>query len=300
MREASNGRTVTDTDSYAFIVLPIISPTRGRPRRRHDILARIWSYTNISDKEIDCLQRKQMSGWRLFYRGQSDASRPIVTTLSRCIGGANAIETLWNCYLTYYSEFKEYASKFNFCEYKPNTENPDLFYLSIARHLGFPCHLIDWTARLETALHFASLNRPDYDGAIWVLGCREHLNDKPISQSPFDFDKPKLICKEYDFTPSNAGLINMPLGRLRRFRQNGFFSIIPKSFLLERFESLLDENYFIKKLVVSPASKTAINTEISPYVKSRLYGEDKNSFDEKSLLGLVDAISRKLKLNTNL
>lgn len=204
------------------------------------------------------IARHRMSVRTIVYRGQSVASWPIQTTLFRKYGSHLNTSDCWSEYVEDYNSKKREIVSQNILAFKPTFENEDFFILSTLRHLEFPCHLIDWSACLRIAILFACKENFDIDGSLWILSTQQHLNNSPITYSPFDIEKPALICKEFDLIPSNKSISDFPLGRIRRFRQKGFMSIIPRNCVSDNFESLLDDNYSLKKLIIPASSKREI------------------------------------------
>lgn len=93
------------------------------------------------------------------YRGLSDASYPLATTLTR-LGGE-------------YAELERHLLR-NFRKYAHRSivEQDSLWnWLSIAQHYGLPTRLLDWTYSPYVALHFATANleKFDTDGVIWAV-----------------------------------------------------------------------------------------------------------------------------------
>ena len=192
------------------------------------------------------------------YRGQSDASWPIQTTLFRKYGNRLNCKDCWSEYVGEYNSRKREIVSNNILAFKPTRENEDFFILSTLRHLEFPCHLIDWSASLRTAILFACKGNYNVDGSLWILSTDQRLNNSPITYSPFDIEKPALICKEFDLMPSDKSISDLPLGRIRRFRQKGFISIIPCNCVCDDFKSLLDDSYSLKKIIIPADSKHEI------------------------------------------
>lgn len=199
-----------------------------------------------------------MSGRTFVYRGQSDASWPIQTTLLRKYGTCWNGQDSWNKYFDDYTNKKRLTISEDILAYKPIIENEDFYALTMLRHLGFPCHLIDWTACLRTAILFACIENDDVDGSLWILSTEHQINSSPITFSPFKIEKPVLICKEFDFIPSGKSITDLPLGRIRRFRQNGFMSIIPCNSISCDFNTLLDDTYSLKKIIIPAISKEGL------------------------------------------
>lgn len=220
-------------------------------------MQKILSVDNLIFLE-NLIARDRMSGGRFMFRGQSNASWPIQTTLYRLLGESYENDNVWCKYLECYERFKSFVLSKKVLTYKPNRENIDFYILTMARHLEFPCHLIDWTASLKTAILFSCSENENIDGSLWILSTNQPINKSPLDISPFDVEEPLLICKEYELVTPSKGLLDIPLGRLRRFRQNGFMSIIPRKYLSNDFEALIDKKYALNKIIISANAKRLI------------------------------------------
>ena len=257
-------------------------------------MQKICSVNDLKSLDLEILRRK-MQGLRFYYRGQADSSWTIPTTLYRAFGDSLSDDEVWAKYIKCYDNFKQYAISQGLLRWKPDTENEDFYLLSTARHLGFNCHLLDWTASLDIAILFACSEYPQTDGALWILSTKQHVNQAPIRESPFDVESPKLICKEYDLIPDGKGCGDFPLGRLRRSRQNGLLSIIPRDFLTRSFCTLLDNEHFLIKILIASEAKS----ELLEYVQGKginrefLYG--KHSAEEDRALSFITELNKSLK-----
>lgn len=209
------------------------------------------------------LARHRMSGNQFIYRGQSIANWPITSTLYRALKDCNHCWNCWNDYQDDFSRMKSCYTISSILRFKPSSENEDLFVLTMLRHMGFPCHLIDWSASLRSAVIFACSDNKDADGALWILSYSGQISNKPLSISPFEVGSPILICKEFDFIPSNKGLHDLPLGRLRRFRQNGYVSIIPRDYLETSYENLIEANQTLSKVIIPSKNKETLLNELN-------------------------------------
>lgn len=121
--------------------------------------------------------------------------------------------------------------KYEYLKYKPEKEDVNFYLLSIARHLGFPCNLIDWTSSLDMALYAACHENFDKDGCLFIISGNLKINERPNVIDPLNIKKSVIVCKDFDLFPDECDLTDLPLARKRRFRQNGFFSIISKEYL---------------------------------------------------------------------
>lgn len=96
---------------------------------------------------------------RCAYRGLSDASYPLATTLIRLGGDFVGLEK------HLLRNFRKYA-------HRSMVERDSLWHwLSLAKHHGLPARLMDWTYSPYVALHFATTNieRFDTDGVVWSV-----------------------------------------------------------------------------------------------------------------------------------
>ncbi len=250
------------------------SPTRSALRH----VIEMQTIRSVDDflRLENIIARQRMSGLTFLYRGQSNASWPIQSTLFRKFGKSWNENECWGKYLECYEFIRDNMVSQEILSYKPYFENADFYILSMLRHLGFPCHLIDWSASLRIATIFACSESPDTDGSLWVLTTDLQFNEKPIVVSPFEVENPELICKEFDLIPDGKGFSDFPVGRLRRFRQNGFMSIIPCKYISDEFESLLNGNQSLHKIVISAESKGILMESLKGYemMSNYLMGQD--------------------------
>ncbi len=112
------------------------------------------------------------------YRGMSDASAPLLTSLDR-LGGPGTPHGK--------AHLEEHILR-NFLRYsKPyvNAEQAEWELLFIAQHHGLPTRLLDWTYSPLVAAHFATLDpRPRGDRVVWQLDWRrmhERFGLKPLA-----------------------------------------------------------------------------------------------------------------------
>jgi hypothetical protein len=103
------------------------------------------------------------------YRGLSDASYELKTSLMRIGGPYNELER------HLLRNFRKYAHR--------NTVSGESLWnlLAIAQHHGLPTRLLDWTYSPYVALHFATANilKFNLDGVIWCLNYVKSNNFLP-------------------------------------------------------------------------------------------------------------------------
>ena len=135
----------------------------------------------------------------------------------------------------------------------------DLFKMSIGRHLGLPCRLIDVTANLETAIWFAVMNPQYYnvDGEV-VLIVLDKDDVAGTNVSPF-----KATGLSYAHEPFVAdGLDDLPLGEQRRFIQHGHFIWVDDNSLLNEEQVISDSAFHIEHFTIPWYAKLPLAIEL--------------------------------------
>lgn len=134
-----------------------VTSTLTQPNRVDSVVASSWSEIQellFAESWVPEIGRFRS---RYAYRGLSDASYPLETTLMR-LGGDYALlerHLLRN--------FRKYA-------HRRVVERDSVWHwLSVAQHYGLPTRLMDWTYSPFAALHFATahVDKIDRDGVIW-------------------------------------------------------------------------------------------------------------------------------------
>lgn len=134
-----------------------VTSTLMQPNRVDSVVASSWSEIQellFAESWVPEIGRFRS---RYAYRGLSDASYPLETTLMR-LGGDYALlerHLLRN--------FRKYA-------HRRVVERDSVWHwLSVAQHYGLPTRLMDWTYSPFAALHFATahVDKIDRDGVIW-------------------------------------------------------------------------------------------------------------------------------------
>ena len=134
-----------------------------------------------------------------------------------------------------------------------------LFKMSLGRHLGLPCRLIDVTASIETAIWFAVMNPQFYnmDGEI-ILIVLDKDEVACTSQSPFNATK-----ISYAHEPFVADSLNeLPLGEQRRFIQNGHFIWVNDNSLLNEEQVISDFTFRIHHFIIPWQAKLPLAIEL--------------------------------------
>ena len=181
----------------------------------------IKCYQDAKDIRNELVSHGHMDGWHFLYRGHSKMSYKLLSMSGR---KRPLYGDLLKSERTCLNDFKKLAQEENLLDFKVDKYNSDLFYMSVGRHLGLDCRLLDWTSSLETALFFASSANEKEDGHLWILLYQGTIDDTYAQMDPFSIDK-TVIIKENYILPDGASIESQPLGILRRFSQNGFFTI---------------------------------------------------------------------------
>ena len=142
---------------------------------------------------------------------------------------------------------------------KSDKTDTDLFKMSIGRHLGLPCRLLDVTASLEIAVWFAVMNplRYNEDGEVilFVLDENETSNISP-------FQKGTSCISHVNESFYTYSLNDLPLGEQRRFIQKSHFIWVNDNFLLNEQQAIYDFAFHIKRFTIPWTAKLSLATEL--------------------------------------
>ena len=160
-----------------------------------------------------------LKGYDILYRGHALPGFELKPSIARgtIIDYSQELELL--------PYLKKICRNAGYEKYRLDNFNENLFYLSIGRHLGFNCRLLDWTLSLDTALFFLSTDALDNDGVLWVMAVPRSVESE--NRDPFTIQDDMIhILKEPFYIPASEDgkPLPQPLGLLRRAHQNGFFS----------------------------------------------------------------------------
>lgn len=207
-------------------------------------------------RELACYQT---SGWHFLYRGHSKLSYKLLSMAGRKrpLDG-----DLLKSERASLNDFKRMAGEENLLDYKVRKYNTDLFYMSVGRHLGLDCRLLDWTSSLETALFFASSANEKEDGHLWILLYQGTIDDTYAQMDPFSIDK-TVIIKENYILPDGASIESQPLGILRRFSQNGFFTLAPTELVTRPLDELEKKDFYLMPIVIDSNAKSDIINNVA-------------------------------------
>lgn len=200
---------------------------------------------------------KYTKGIRL-YRGHESNSYKIESTIVRHVKGKNkdcSVQDVREAELKGYNLFCSYVFKEEWLHNKSNKSDDTMFAMSIGRHLGLPCRLIDVTASLETAIWFTVMNPRLYneDGEVVLIVLDK--NDVSDTNLP-PFNATKL---SYAHEPFMADSLNeLPLGEQRRFVQYGHFIWVDDSSLLNEEQAISDYVYHIERFTIPRKAKLGL------------------------------------------
>lgn len=204
---------------------------------------------------------KYTKGIRL-YRGHESNSYKIESTIVRHVNGNNmdcSVQDVREAELKGYNLFRRDIFKTEWLHNKSQKTDDTLFAMSIGRHLGLPCRLIDVTASLETAIWFAVMNPKFYneDGEVVLIVLDK--NDVSDTNIP-PFNATKL---SYAHEPFMADSLNeLPLGEQRRFIQYGYFIWVDDNSLLNEEQAISDNVYHIERFTIPRKAKPGLAIEL--------------------------------------
>jgi hypothetical protein len=244
-------------------VLDIDTP---KPQRARTSLPDDFQIRTISD--IRTLQEyaafNYTKGIRL-YRGHESKDYKIESTIVRYVKEKKtdcSIQDILDAEKKGFNLFCRDIFKEEWLRNKLEKSDETLFKMSIGRHLGLPCRLIDVTASLETAIWFAVMNPKFYnmDGEIILVVLDKNDKNKIAStdQSPFCSTK-----MSYAHEPFVADSLNeLPLGEQRRFIQNGHFIWVNDNSLLNEEQVISDFAFRIHHFIIPWQAKLPLAIEL--------------------------------------
>lgn len=196
------------------------------------------------------------------YRGHESRDYKIESTIVRHVKGTKkecSIEDILEAEKKGYKMFCSDVFKAEWLHNKSNKSDYTLFAMSIGRHLGLPCRLIDVTASLETAIWFAVMNPKFYneDGEV-VLIVLDKNNVSDTNQSPFNATR-----LSYAHEPFMADSLNeLPLGEQRRFIQNGHFVWVDNSSLLNEEQVISNSAFHVERFTIPWHAKLTLSIDL--------------------------------------
>ena len=196
------------------------------------------------------------------YRGHESSDYRIESTVVRLVRQKKkdcSVREVRDAELKAYDLFCKNVFKEEWLNNKKEKSDDTLFKMSIGRHLGLPCRLIDVTASLETAVWFAVMNPKFYniDGEI-VLIVLDKNDFVGTNKSPFCAAK-----VSYAHEPFKADSLNdLPLGEQRRFIQCGHYIWVDDDSLLNEQQAIIDSAYYVRRIKIPSQAKLSLAIEL--------------------------------------
>lgn len=196
------------------------------------------------------------------YRGHESTDYKIESTIARLLKQNNncSPQDVVKAEQKEYKKFCNEDFKEDWLKYKLSSLDEDMFKMSIGRHLGLPCRLIDVTISLETAIWFAVMNSTYYnqDGEIVlvVLNKDEFVHE---SQSPFNATKVSYAHEPFGAMDS---LDELPLGEQRRFIQHGHFIWVDNNSLLKEQQVIEESALAVRHFIIPKHAKPSLAADL--------------------------------------
>ena len=241
-------------------VLDIDTP---KPQRARTSLPDDFQIRTMSD--IRTLQEyaafNYTKGIRL-YRGHESKDYKIESTIVRYVKEKKtdcSIQDILDAEKKGFNLFCRDVFKEEWFRNKLEQSDETLFKMSIGRHLGLPCRLIDVTASLETAVWFAVADPRHYneDGEI-ILIILDKEKAFGENRSPFN-----TVSVSYSHEAFLADSLNeLPLGEQRRFVQNGHFLWVDDKSLLNEEQVIVDYAFCVKRFTIPWQAKLSLAIDL--------------------------------------
>ena len=196
------------------------------------------------------------------YRGHESRDYKIESTIVRHIKEKKkdcSIEDVLNAETNGLNLFCQDIFKEEWLHNKLEKSDEILFKMSIGRHIGLPCRLIDVTASLETAVWFAVMNPRHYneDGEIILIVLdKEKNSDKnrsPFNTASVSYSNEAFLADSLD---------DLPLGQQRRFVQYGHFIWVNDNSLLNEEASISNFSNCIKRFTIPWQAKLSLAIDL--------------------------------------
>lgn len=205
------------------------------------------------DELYDVIGEFRFKGYEFLYRGLSDSSYKLLPTIS------------WNnkdysMEANILEDAKSICIKYGIDKYKLPNANENLFYMGICRHLGLYSRLIDWTAGFWTAISFLmDAKNIEKDGVLWILAMLRNGNNFENIDPFTDDDKVHILKEDFFLPEENVDIRSLPLGLLRRWRQNGYFTVQPQSTIYTPLNEIkLPDEMRLIKITISSSEKNIL------------------------------------------
>ena len=200
--------------------------------------------------------------WVRLYRGHESRDYNIESTISRFVKQKDkncSIQDVLDSEKNGFNLFCRDIFKDEWLNNKLAKSNEDLFKMSIGRHLGLPCRLIDVTASLEIAIWFAVMNPQFYnvDGEVVLIVLDKNdvagTNSSPFSTAKFSYAHEPFVADSLD---------DLPLGEQRRFIQHGHFIWVDDNSLLNEQQVIADSAFHTEHFTIPWHAKLPLAIEL--------------------------------------
>lgn len=258
-----------DTDINELFMDPIpvggmdIGIDTPKPQRAITSLPEGFQIRTMSDirtlQEVAALNFTK--GLRL-YRGHESRDYIIESTISRLIKQKNkncSVHDVLDSEKNGFNLFCRTIFKDEWLNNKLAKSNDDLYKMSIGRHLGLPCRLIDVTASLEVAIWFAVMNPQFYnvDGEVVLIVLDKNdvagTNSSPFSTAKLSYAHEPFVADSLD---------DLPLGEQRRFIQHGHFIWVDDNSLLNEQQVIANSAFHTERFTIPWHAKLPLAIEL--------------------------------------
>ena len=258
-----------DTEAYDLFKDPyplegmVLDKDIPKPQKTITSLPNDFQIRTMSDirtlKEVVALNYTK--GIRL-YRGHESCDYKIESTIVRHIKGKNkdcSIQDILDAEKRGVNMFCRDVFKEEWLRNKLEQSDETLFKMSIGRHLGLPCRLIDVTASLETAVWFAVADPRHYneDGEIILIILDK---EKAFGENRSPFNTVSVSYSHEAFLADSQD--ELPLGEQRRFVQNGHFLWVDDNSLLNEEQVIVDYAFCVKRLTIPWQAKLSLAVDL--------------------------------------
>lgn len=196
------------------------------------------------------------------YRGHESRDYKIESTIVRCVKENKtdcSIQDILDAEKKGFNLFCHDIFKEEWLRNKLEQSDETLFKMSIGRHLGLPCRLIDVTASLEAAVWFAVADPRHYneDGEIILIVLDK---EKALGENRSPFYTASVSYSHEAFLADS--LDDLPLGEQRRFIQNGHFIWVDDTSLLNEETAISNFSYYVKRVTIPWQAKLSLAIDL--------------------------------------
>jgi FRG domain-containing protein len=177
-------------------------------------------YYSIEELESVINETRYMLSSFNIYRGVSDYSHCLESSLLRFVGKEAAREALIKTEEKLLRSFQETCLKFGF-----DPKENDVQWLMFGQHYGLPTRLLDWSKSLYIALYFCVSENQEKDGAIY-LSPYSTLKDRKLEKCQMLYDLSRETDGHPELEDYYADQLEVPFFDQRVKNQKGFFTFV--------------------------------------------------------------------------